>query len=218
MIASKKNRTARIIFNHYIEWQLKKYFTNFYLCGERPPQFYNNSVLIAPNHISWWDGFFIDYFIRKETLLDLKIMMLESQLKKYWFFRYLGAFSINTKNFISVKESIIYARKQLEKKNNALVIYPQGAIEQFDKRPLSIKKGIQTVIIPSINTLLVPMAFKILYCEKKFPAILARMGEPIETKLIKSDFDFFEKAFYKNLDLLSEAAESRDFIKDYFHQ
>lgn len=218
MIKSKNNPAARLIFNIYIDRLLKKYFSNFYLCNGYPTLNLNETVLITPNHFSWWDGFFIDYVIRKETNLDLRIMMLEDQLKKYWFFKYVGAFSITPNNPFAIKDSINYARKLLSEKNNALIIYPQGEIEPFDKRPLSIKKGISLMLKNSNNINIIPAAFNITFSDQKLPSIFLRFGDPLNSKILLNDFTTFENAFYNNLNLLSEAVVNRNFIKDYFNQ
>lgn len=218
MIQSKNNPAARLIFNKYINRLLQNNFSSFYLCNEYPNLNSNETVLFTPNHFSWWDGFFIDYAIRKETNLDLRIMMLETQLKKYWFFKYVGAFSIDPNNPFAIKDSIDYARKLLNGEKIALIVYPQGEIEPFAKRPLSIKKGISLILKNSKNTPVIPAAFKIDFSEKKLPSIFLRFGDAISSKTIINDFPTFENAFYNNLDLLSEAAVNRKFVKDFFNQ
>lgn len=218
MITSKNNPVARLIFNKYLNRLLKNNFSNFYLCNEFPKLTSNESVLFTPNHFSWWDGFFIDYVIRKETTLDLRIMMLEEQLKKYWFFKYVGAFSIDQKNPIAIKDSINYTRKLLSQKNIALIVYPQGEIEPFDKRPLSIKKGISFILKNSNDISVIPVAFNIRFSEQKLPSIYLRIGAALSSKFILNDFSIFENAFYENLNLLSESIISRNFRKDYFNQ
>lgn len=218
MIQSKNNPFARLIFNNYIDRLLRKNFSSFYLCNEYPILNLNESVLITPNHFSWWDGFFIDYVIRMETNLDLRIMMLAEQLKKYWFFKYVGAFSIDPNNPFAIKDSINYTRKLISEKDNALIIYPQGEIEPFDKRPLSIKKGISLMLKISNNINVIPAAFKITFSNEKLPAIFLRFGNPLNSKIVLNDFTTFENAFHNNLNLLSEHEVKRNFIKDYFNQ
>ncbi len=218
MIKSKNNSAARLVFNNYIDRLLRKTFSNFYLCNEYPALNSNESVLLTPNHFSWWDGFFIDYIIRKQTNLELRIMMLEEQLKKYWFFKYVGAYSIDPNNPLTTKDSINYTRKLLSEKNNAVIIYPQGEIEPFDKRPLSIKKGISLMLKNSNNINVIPAAFSIIFSDQKLPSIFLRFGYPISSKSILNDFNTFEYAFYNNLNLLTEAVLSRNIIKDYFNQ
>jgi 1-acyl-sn-glycerol-3-phosphate acyltransferase len=218
MIKSKNNPFARLIFNNYIDRLLKKNFSNFYLCNEYPTLKLNESVLITPNHFSWWDGFLIDYVVRMETNLDLRIMMLEEQLKKYWFFKYVGAFSITPNKPFAIKDSINYTTKLLREKNNALIIYPQGEIEPFGKRPLSLKKGISLMLKNPNNITVIPAAFDIAFSEQKLPSIFLRFGDPLSAKIILNDFKTFENAFYSNLNLLSDAVVNRNFIKDYFNQ
>ena len=78
---------------------------------------------------------------KKETGYKIKMMMLEEQLKRYWFFNLLGAYSIEPKNSLSIKETINYTRTLLIEKGNGIVIYPQGEIEPYEKRRFNLKRG-----------------------------------------------------------------------------
>ena len=67
----------------------------------------NLPVLLISNHISWWDGFWAMYINLKVLKRKFHFMMLEEQLRKYWFFNYTGGFSVNKKSKVFLKHSII---------------------------------------------------------------------------------------------------------------
>ena len=55
----------------------------------------SKSLIVTPNHFSWWDGFFIYWTNKKLFNRKLYVLMLEEQLKRYWFFKKLGCYSID---------------------------------------------------------------------------------------------------------------------------
>lgn len=215
MIKAHHSVLARSIFNPYLERLLKKNFTNFFLLNSFPEIESTHSLIITPNHFSWWDGFFIDYFIRKLTNRKIHIMMLEDQLKRYWFFRFVGAYSINQSNSKSIIQTINYTKEVLADKNNVAVIYPQGKFEIYEKRPLELKHGLQlfTRNITSETSILI-VNFKIQYFDKKKPAILVRIGKLLKAEDINKDFSIYENAFYHNLKMLDEESLLPDFSDD----
>ena len=217
MLKAEHKKWARSLFNFYIDRLLKKNFTNFYAANEPPEIPSDKGLIITPNHISWWDGFFIDYVFRKQLNRKIHLMMLEEQLNRYWFFRKVGAYSINPNNSKSIAESIKYTNQLLNDPSNAAVIYPQGEIEAFEKRPLNIKKGLKLFLKNLDNEItVVPIGFKIQFYEEKNPAVISRWGEPLGSDRILDNFLYFEEKFYENLDNLSKLSYKKDFDFDLF--
>ncbi len=217
MLKAKHSKIARLIFNPYIDRLMKKSFTSFYLVNQIPEFPEKKGLIITPNHISWWDGFFIDYISRKFIPRKLHLMMLESSLKKYWFFNKLGSYSINPENSKSLIETAEYTGEILNDPSNFVITYPQGEIEPFEKRPLSIKEGIKFFIKKNPEDIFVlPVGFKIQFYNEKNPAIICRFGNFIRAEKILENFDFFKIEFTNNLDKLNEAACSKNFVKDIF--
>jgi len=215
MIKAEHKNWARLVFNPYLKRLLKKSFNNFYLTSEAPKIEKNKSILITPNHISWWDGFFIDFAVRNIFHKNIFLMMLEEQLKRFCFFSKLGAYSINPGNVKSVLETVNYTSLLLEKPGNFLVVYPQGEIEAYEKKPLALKKGLDLIIKKSKKDFIIlPAAFKIQYYNEKNPSVLFSFGNMLDSKEIENNFAVFENTFYKNLDDLSQKAFDRQFIRD----
>jgi hypothetical protein len=144
-------------------------------------------------------------------------MMLEEQLSRYWFFKKVGAFSINPNNSKSILETFDYTNEILNDTNNAVVMYPQGEIEPFEKKPLKIKKGIKFLLNNlKKDSIIIPVAFKIQHYDNKNPVVIFRWGKKITSGLILRDFSFFERNFYENLDNLTKLSYERDFLGDLF--
>jgi len=200
MIKAEHKKWARLLYDFYIRRLLKKNFIGFYLLNEFPIIPINAGLIIAPNHFSWWDGFFIDFVCKKYLNRKIHLLMLEEQLQRYWFFKKVGAYSIKLDDPASIAVSLLYSREIVSSPKNFLVIYPQGEIEPYDKRPPQIKEGLKSVIknLP-VETFVLPFAFKIQFGNEMKPDIFARTGDLLNSELILSDYSIFKGAFEKNL-------------------
>lgn len=203
MIEAENKRWARLIFNPYIDYLLKKNFGHFYLLNEFPRIDKLAGLIIAPNHFSWWDGFISDYLSRNLIKRKIHVMMLEDQLKRYWFFKKVGAYSINPANPVSMARTIKYSRKIAASPDNLVVLFPQGEIQSLNEKSVSIKEGLKLLLetdIPDIYIL--PLAVKVEYGENKNPDIIAKFGKLIEAREIKTDFELFTEEFLNNIENL----------------
>jgi hypothetical protein len=215
MIRADNKRWARLIFNNYEERLLRKNFTNFYITNNFGEINHSRGLIITPNHISWWDGFFIDFITRRFINRKFHILMLEEQLKKYPFFRKTGAFSINTKSIKGIRETFQYAGDLLGDKKNLLVFYPQGKIEPYDKDP-ELKTGLKQLLVNRIDVDIIPAAFRIEYQDHKNPALYFRSGEVISSADAVSDYDLFRNKFRENIKKLRDDIHSGRYISDLF--
>lgn len=203
MIKADHKKWARWLYDFYVPRLLKFNFQNFYLTNNFPQIPEDRSLIITPNHFSWWDGFFIDYTMSHLSNRKIYILMLEEQLKRYWFFQKVGAFSINPKNPQSIKTSFDYIVEVLSDPKNVLLFYPQGEIEDYVKRPLKVKKGLKAILnMTNSEVIVLPVAFRIKYGNTKKPDILVRFGETISSDKIKNNFNLFIEAFNSNVDYL----------------
>lgn len=181
MIKAKHSYWANLIFRRYLNHLIKRNFNSLRLTGELPKYDNNLPILIAPNHSSWWDGFFVyllnDLFFYKKFYL----MMLENQLSKYMYFRKLGAFSIDQNNPKKILESIHYSAEILKSKNNPmLVIYPQGKIEPAWKENIKINQGIEKIIeMADRNVNVIPLGMRIESENQKKPNVYFMFSENV---------------------------------------
>lgn len=153
------------------------------LLGEKPVEQRNKALLLTPNHISWWDGFFIDRLRR--VLLPgskLHLMMLEEQIKKYPFFNKVGAFGIDPGRPKKVLDALRYTAEVLETPSNLAVVYPQGEIESQETPVLSQKAGITKIAeLAKSEFLLMPVFFKIMYKDEPKPELYAAVYTPLSS-------------------------------------
>ncbi len=104
-----------------------------------------NAILIIANHISWWDGFWLEYLNLRLLKRKLHFMMLEEQLSRHWYFRYSGGYSIR-KNSRSMLESLTYTTQLLQKPENMVIMFPQGKISSMHTTEFKFQKGIERIV------------------------------------------------------------------------
>jgi 1-acyl-sn-glycerol-3-phosphate acyltransferase len=107
-------------------------------------------IMLICNHTSWWDGIWALHLNQQLFGRKFHFMMLEEQLKKNWFFRYTGGFSVQKSNR-SVVESLIYSAELLENKNNMVLMFPQGKIQSMHRTAFNFEKGIERILKQTKN-------------------------------------------------------------------
>lgn len=138
MIKAKHFWLHQLFFRNYFRYILWKDFRKTEVIGKyRDRQL---PLLIIGNHFSWWDGFFPYELNRKFFKRRFHIMMLEEQLIKISFFRRLGAFSINPYSR-SAMQSLNYATKLMQSRDNMLILFPQGQIQSQYTTDIAFRKG-----------------------------------------------------------------------------
>lgn len=117
------------------------------------------NIIFIQNHSYWWDGFIAYILNEKYFGYNYYVMMLEKQLKKFTFFKRIGAFSIEPTSPKSIIESINYAVDLLnnditndktnnkhDNKRNSLLIFPQGKTQPDFINNYDIKNGIIEIL------------------------------------------------------------------------
>ena len=144
--------------------------------------------------------------------------MLEKELIRYPFFNKVGAYSIDPENYESIMESLDYTHTLIQNPENIVVLYPQGRIEPYDKRPVELKKGWLRIIRKSPMPISVlPAAFKIQYTKNRLPDIFCRFGDVFISRNAKEDHAVFQNSFNENVFRLDEAAHADSCFENIFH-
>jgi len=218
MIKADYKKWARFIYDLYMNRLLKKNFSNFFLVNELPVIPPEKALLMTPNHMSWWDGFFAGYVFPRFTDKNHHVMMLERELSKYRFFRKVGAFSIDPGNEESVRETLDYTAALLESPANLVNMFPQGVLLPYDLRPIAVKRKGMVHLLGAVKKpfTILPLAFKIQYNILPKPEVIARFGRTMDPAAVRDDFSLFENEFRRNIDLLDEASFKREYIHDLF--
>ncbi len=143
MIKSRHHILLYPFFKQYARWKMRSAFHRITLDGTFTDR--GMPVLMVANHTSWWDGFWAVHLCRERLHRLFHFMMLEEQLKRFWFFRYTGGFSVR-KHSRSALESIHYAAELLRQPNNMVLLFPQGEIQSMHCQQIVFERGAERII------------------------------------------------------------------------
>ncbi len=100
-------------------------------------------TLFLANHSCWWD-LFLAHVLNESIPLDGYGMMEHFNMRRFGFFRRIGAFSVDRTDPTSVRASINYAVGLLEGPRAGVWIFPQGRMVGNDVRPLGFQHGLRS--------------------------------------------------------------------------
>jgi len=143
ILKAKHNFIIHPFFKLYAVWIIKRHYKPIYIIGEFKDKVL--PVLLISNHISWWDGFWAMYINLKVLKRKYHFMMLEDQLRKYWFFNFTGGFSVNKKSK-SMIETINYTSELLTDNKNMVLLFPQGEIQTMHNQNFVFEKGFERIL------------------------------------------------------------------------
>lgn len=146
MIKAKQNIFVYLFFKFYTKIKIHNNFKQVVINGN--VDITDSSVLLLSNHISWWDGFWAFYLNMKILGKKFYFMMDEKELAKRQLFSYMGGFSI-ANNKRSMFQSIQYTSQLLQRKENLVLVYPQGKLHSVYDDNFSFKKGIEHILLPA---------------------------------------------------------------------
>ncbi len=176
----------------------------------------NIPIIFYANHSNWWDGLLCFYMTYKLFELDTILMMDIKQLRKYAFFRWIGAFSVDRGDSRKAMQSIQYAVEELKGRRNALWIYPQGVMSPNDARPIQFFSGVTHIIKKLRKVQLVPVTHRYEFIQEQRPEIFTEFG-PVQYIEDSSLLDMKELNVELNqklifqLDLLRDAVIQKEF-------
>lgn len=204
MIKADHAKWAEFIFNPYLKRLFKKSFWDFRVINELSEIDKAKSLLITPNHFSWWDGFFVYWLNKKVLSKKLFVMMLEEQLKRYWFFQKVGCYSIDLNDNRKMITSLKYSIELLSDPDNLVTIYPQGEIQPYDTKNITLKSGIE-FLAKNCKTefQVLPIAFRIHHTNERLPFVYVRFGKILTSKEISQHPVIFNEGFTDNINKLN---------------
>lgn len=219
MIRAEHRWWAPVLFDPYLRKIFRKDHSHFFISNDFPEIPGNAGLLITPNHISWWDGFYIYYCMKHFSRRKIYLMMLREQLAQFQFFRFMGAYSIDPGHRGEVQESLEYTRDTLLEKNSYTVVYPQGEIIPQDTAPLTFQRGILLVLRKlAVPVYIMPVIFLVKPFNERHPEIWCRFGKPHMSDDVLRDFAGYEQAANRELAELQESVLNRIYASDLFQE
>ncbi|GCF11145.1 lysophospholipid acyltransferase family protein [Dictyobacter arantiisoli] len=185
-----------------IRTSLRKHFDRIFLRMQTPVTAAERTrpIIICANHSSWWDGY-VAALVERYLHLDGYLMMEEPQLKRYFFFRWIGCFSVNRQNARSAIQTIQYAARLLKEKPGRMVwLFPEGEISRNDHRPLIFFSGAAHIARLAAPALIYPAAIRIEYLAEQHPDLYISLGEPLQIGEEELQMRGFLKNYTKELE------------------
>ncbi len=197
MIKPKHHIVIYPLFKALTRFLLKHNFKSIQIKGRLQDN--GKSMLIIANHISWWDGFWIMHLNLKLFHRKFYFMMLEKQLKKHWYFRYSGGYSIK-KTPKSITDSLYFTTELLKHNKNMVFWFPQGKIHSIYNDTIKFEKGIQKIIDAANNDTQVVFVANLLdyFCDSK-PHVYIHIKQYIAKELKRKSVEEQYNLFYTNV-------------------
>lgn len=175
MIRANRKRWFEVVMRTITHRQLRRQFHGIYWKGENP---YPRPAIYIANHSSWWDGLL--YFHLRHTVIDpvVYIMMHEEGLKKFWYFKWIGAYSVEKSSRRDVVEALQYS-KQLVHEGKSIWIFPQGDEYHQEKRPLQFESGVGYLASQLPDVPIIPLSFYYTYGHRQKGDVFLRGGSPV---------------------------------------
>jgi len=156
------------------------HFARVWLRVEGPiPTPADGPLIFYLNHPSWWDGY-MAHVLNRMVLgnrFQAFCMMDERELRRYRFFTWIGAFSVNRQDARSALSSVAYIGRLLAaRRERALAIFPQGEIMPNDRRPLQLFSGMAHVAQRAGGATLWPVALRYEFRGQQRPEAFIRAG------------------------------------------
>ena len=181
MIRARKFPLGEKLVWLLIKTSLQKHFDRifFRMRSERTEEQRNLPMIICANHSSWWDGY-VAAVVKRHLGVEGYLMMEESQLRRYFFFSWIGCFSVDRHHPRAAMQSIQYAAHLLKERPGRMVwLFPQGEIAPNDRRPLVFFRGAAHLAKLSAPALLYPLATRIEYLAEQRPDLFISLGKPL---------------------------------------
>ncbi|NCD68185.1 1-acyl-sn-glycerol-3-phosphate acyltransferase [Mucilaginibacter agri] len=143
MIRPKKNLLISGFFSRYIPFIIGRNFraVNFNKVDFDP----SKSILLLPNHYSWWDGFLMFYLNKLLFKKKFYVMILEATSKKIFFLKYLGGYTV-LKGSKDIITSLDYTAELLADPGNLVLMFPQGKLYSNFTDDIVFQNGLSKVI------------------------------------------------------------------------
>lgn len=169
----------------FIEWgftRFNRYFLRWHFADIRlqaPDDIPKEKTLFLINHSSWWDPLFIFYLNDSIIHSDGYGMMHEDGIRRFPFFRSIGAYSVNSEDRRHMMSSLKYSVDLLES-GKTVWIFPQGDEQPVEKRPLEYFSGVSYIVQKCPDVHVVPISIYYALEHTRKPNAYIRIGETLE--------------------------------------
>ncbi|MDZ7714990.1 MAG: lysophospholipid acyltransferase family protein [Balneolaceae bacterium] len=198
-IPAKESRLFIRFFRIYVKLLFKRRFKKVWISQDYKPSKTSRTVYYL-NHNSWWDGLIPLMLNEYRFKQQARALMEDKQMKKFSFFKRIGAFSINLDDPRKTITSLRYAVKSIERDHSCLFVYPEGQI-QAQGSDLNFKQGLSWIHGKVESVDFVPIGIYIHTIRHDKPELHIKVGKPIDMGQKKSNKEK-TSIFQKNLSMI----------------
>lgn len=177
-LPAEESRFYILFFRIISKWLFKFRFHRAWLKQDYHPSETNRTVYFL-NHHTWWDGLIPlllnEYLFQQQA----RALMEDKQIKKYRFFKKIGAFSINRQHPRQTITSLRYAVQSMDRPRASLFIYPEGKLTP-PGTPVEFEGGLSWLYdqLPGVD--FVPVALFLHCMHRSKPELLIHVGSPVQ--------------------------------------
>lgn len=217
MQKAKKNKFFARFFYFYLHYYLiKKHFSAIHVVGKLHHSS-NTPVIHIANHSSWWDGLLLFYLIHQTSLDSHYMMMDEEGIKKYPFFRKLGAFSVNRNKPKDLLRTFKYCETLLHQNKN-IWLFPQGRIQHQDVA-ITFERGLTHLLDKNPTASIQIVTLHYYFTEKQKPSVSILCSNLIDIDDGNTSTHIYEQAMtnqisrQKNMIIKEEMIDFTELLK-----
>jgi 1-acyl-sn-glycerol-3-phosphate acyltransferase len=201
--ANPSPRFARL-FGLYAAWTVRRHFRAVYMRGNLPDT--RAPLLVGVHHAGWWDPILLFHLSRRRFPGRHFTMMEEANLRRYRFFRRLGAFGVDRTSASGPLASLRYALARLSEPATRVWIFPQGTIAPVDRRPIDVDPG-ATWLAMRAGVPVVAVAIRYEFREDQLPEAFVSFSPPslVRARTAESDPDPIRELLTAETDSLRDA-------------
>jgi hypothetical protein len=138
-------------------------------------------LLIVSNHVSWWDAFLLREVQRVlRPRGPLWTLMLESELRRLPFFRWMGVVGVSPGRPASAARAMrALADAARTRPDSTILYFPQGRIWPSHRRPLGFQRGIEGLMRRLAPVTVLPVAVHLEPLTAAAPTAFVSAAPPI---------------------------------------
>ncbi|CAM3711126.1 lysophospholipid acyltransferase family protein [Alkalicoccus chagannorensis] len=178
MIEPTKQPMFELVFKPFNSLMVKRAFQTVWQTPFSAPMPTSGGALIIMNHSSWWDPMMLYYMNARHWKTDGYVMMDEKGMKRFPFFRRLGAFSVNPSSGRDIVRSLDYAARRL-RDGKTVFLFPEGSEQPLHDGPFTFFGGAGKLKEEVPTAPVIPVVFSHGFLHEQKPEWFVHIGERV---------------------------------------
>lgn len=175
MTPARHDRLFAAAFAAYTSVLVRRRLSAVWTRGALSPT--RSPLVVAAQHVGWWDPMVLFHLSRSRFTGTHYTMMEEANMRRFGFFRRLGAFGVDRESRAGTLASMRYALARLAEPGARVWVFPQGRLAPSDARPIACDPGAEWLAARS-RAPVVAVAIRYDFLEDEFPQAFVSFSEP----------------------------------------